>query len=255
MRRQVAVVVLVSLVSLVSSAAPLAAQTVASAQDRREALQHYRTGQELLSGERWEQAAEAFQAAIDRDPLFTDAYYGLGRAYLPLERWASAVQAFEDCIAAARSIHGLRERDRVAGDQLIDDEIKELRENLRRAQSLRGGAAIKTTDIERRIRDLEKNRSSLGQPFQPPAAVLLSLGSAHFRAGETEAAEAAWRQAVAVDARLGEAWNNLAVIYLRTGRKAEATDAVERAERAGFRVHPQLKEDIRNMKSGDLVIW
>jgi hypothetical protein len=33
-----------------------------------------------------------------------------------------------------------------------------------------------------------------------------------------------------------------------TGRKPDAETAVRAAERAGFRVHPQLKDDIRKMK-------
>ncbi|MGE0041707.1 MAG: tetratricopeptide repeat protein [Vicinamibacterales bacterium] len=248
MRHRLIASVVLAAVTALAAPGPAAAQTVASDQDRRDALQQYRAGQEFLSGEQWDKAADAFKAAIAKDPLFTDAYYGLGRAYMPLERYASAVDAFEGCIDAARNLHALRERDRVAGDRQIDDELKELRDNLRRAQSMRGGSVAKSTDIEQRIRDLETSKSSLGKPFQPPAAVLLSLGSAHFRAGDRDEAEAAWHQAVTVDPKLGEAWNNLAVIYLRSGRKAEAQDAVKRAERAGFRVHPQLKEDIRKME-------
>ncbi|MFN2447783.1 MAG: hypothetical protein ABR606_19630 [Vicinamibacterales bacterium] len=51
-----------------------------------------------------------------------------------------------------------------------------------------------------------------------------------------------------VNRGLGEAWNNLAVIYLGSGRKKAAEDAVRSAERAGFRVNPRLKDDIRAMK-------
>jgi Flp pilus assembly protein TadD len=50
-----------------------------------------------------------------------------------------------------------------------------------------------------------------------------------------------------VNVKLGEAWNNLAVIYLQSGRKAMAEDAVTRAARAGFRVNPRLKDDIKRM--------
>jgi len=53
-----------------------------------------------------------------------------------------------------------------------------------------------------------------------------------------------------VNSKLGEAHNNLAVLYMQTGRKAEAEEAVKAAERARFRVHPQLKEDIRKMTAG-----
>jgi Flp pilus assembly protein TadD len=78
--------------------------------------------------------------------------------------------------------------------------------------------------------------------------VLLSLGSAHFRNGDRDAAEKYWTDAVKVNSRLGEAWNNLAVIHLGTGNKKAAEEAVRNAERAGFRVNPRLKDDIRAMK-------
>jgi Flp pilus assembly protein TadD len=60
-------------------------------------------------------------------------------------------------------------------------------------------------------------------------------------------AEREWKTAVEVNPRLGEAHNNLAALFAMTGRKKEAEDAVRAAERSGFRVHPQLKEDIRRM--------
>jgi Flp pilus assembly protein TadD len=62
-----------------------------------------------------------------------------------------------------------------------------------------------------------------------------------------EAAEREWKAAVAVNPRLGEAHNNLAALYAMSKRKQEAEDAVRAAERAGYRVHPQLKDDIRRM--------
>ena len=55
---------------------------------------------------------------------------------------------------------------------------------------------------------------------------------------------------MSVNSRLGEAHNNLAVLYMQRGRKADAEAAVKAAERARFRVHPQLKEDIKNMTAG-----
>ncbi|MND01135.1 hypothetical protein D3C83_200010 [compost metagenome] len=50
-----------------------------------------------------------------------------------------------------------------------------------------------------------------------------------------------------VNSRLGEAHNNLAVLYMLTGRKKEAQQAVRSAEQARFRVNPQLKADIARM--------
>jgi Flp pilus assembly protein TadD len=56
-----------------------------------------------------------------------------------------------------------------------------------------------------------------------------------------------WKAAVEVSPNLGEAHNNLAVIHMMNGRKAEAEAAVKSAEKAGFKVNPQLKADIRKL--------
>jgi hypothetical protein len=42
----------------------------------------------------------------------------------------------------------------------------------------------------------------------------------------------------------------LAVVYLETGRLADAERSVAAAEKAGFKVHPQLKQDIKDRKKG-----
>ncbi len=229
-----------------------AGQTLATEGARREAFNHYRAGQELLSSERWEQAAGEFRAAIAADSLFVDAHYGLGQAYMGATRFASAVQAYTGCLEAARAVHGLRDRDRVAVDRQTDDQIRELKDQARRVAATQPGpaAVLKVVQLEQRIQDLERSRSSNSGAFAPPAGVLLALGSAHFRNGARAEAEARWTEAVKADAKLGEAWNNLAVIYLQSGRKSEALDAVSRADRAGFRVNPRLKDDIRHMPDG-----
>ena len=61
------------------------------------------------------------------------------------------------------------------------------------------------------------------------------------------AARERWEEAVAANSKLGEAWNNLAVVYMQSGRRGEAEAAVKNAERNGFRVNPNLKDDIRNL--------
>jgi hypothetical protein len=66
--------------------------------------------------------------------------------------------------------------------------------------------------LEQHITTLLQKRSSLGLRFEPPAPVLLALGSAHFRNGDRVRAEYFWRDAARVDDGLGEAWNNLAAI-------------------------------------------
>jgi Flp pilus assembly protein TadD len=63
--------------------------------------------------------------------------------------------------------------------------------------------------------------------------------------GRLDDAEREYKAAVTSDGRLGEAHSNLAVVYLEQGRIADAERSVAAAEKAGFRVNPQLKDDIR----------
>lgn len=219
-------------------------------QNQREAYQQYQRGQEFLSAEQYDRAVDAFQSATKLDPNFTDAYYGLGKAYMGLQRFASAVQAYEACIDAARRIYSNRERDRAGTDHQITDQIRALRETIiaiRRQKT--GNTEAQVMQVEARMRELERSKSSLSGPFEPPAEVLLSLGSAHFRNGNAGNAQQRWEEAVKVNSKLGEAWNNLAVVYLRAGRKTDAEAAVKNAEKSGFRVNPRLKDDIRKMTS------
>ena len=84
-----------------------------------------------------------------------------------------------------------------------------------------------------------------GAPFRPPAQALLALGSAYFRNGDRDAAEAQWRAAIDANPKLGEAHNNIAVIYMQTGRYQQAIDELALAEKAGFKVNQQFKADLK----------
>ena len=75
--------------------------------------------------------------------------------------------------------------------------------------------------------------------------MLLALGSGYFRNGDRDAAEAQWRAAVDANPKLGEAHNNLAVICMQTGRFDEALQELTLAEKAGFKVNPQFKADLK----------
>src|SRR5256885_4681500 len=110
---------------LAATPIPLHAQP---AQDvhHAQALQRYRSGQELLRAEQFEKAAREFSAAIELDSLLALAHYGLGQSYMALKRYASAIQAFTGCREAYRRLIDMREGNRVETDRRIDDEIREL---------------------------------------------------------------------------------------------------------------------------------
>lgn len=228
----------------VAVAAPvLAAQQLATEQDRRDALQFYRAGQEFLSGEQFEKAAERFSRAVQKDGLLTLAHYSLGQSYMGLRRYASAAKAFGDCLEAFKALHALQQSHRFEVERRRDDEIKEMRENIRGLTQ--AGQNLRATQAEARLRDLERQKTSVEAPFQPPGEVLLALGSALFRNGDGEAAMRQWEAAILANPKLGEAHNNLAVVYMQAGRFADAEREIKLAEKNGFRVNPQFKDDLK----------
>jgi tetratricopeptide (TPR) repeat protein len=235
----------IAAVALMVAAGPAAAQ-FASDQDRREAMEHYRAGQELLSAEQFEKAVDAFQRAIDKDRFLTLAYYGQGQAYMALKRFASAIQAYTHCLEAHRELHRLQEVDRIRVERQRDEEIHELRDSVRRLRSgqLKRVSPTEADRLENRIHELERQRTSLTPAFQAPAELSLALGSAHFRNGQLPEAEQHWRTAIRANPSFGEARNNLAVILFLTGRLEEARGEITLAKKAGFIVDPRFEKDL-----------
>jgi tetratricopeptide (TPR) repeat protein len=220
----------------------LTAQQVTDAQRRREAIQFYRAGQEFFVAEKFDRAADEFNKATLKDPLFTLAYYQAGQSYMNLRRYASAIQAFKGCIESTRSLYDLAQTNRFEVEKAREDQVREMRETI--AQLQRSGHSLLAERAQQHLSDLQNQRTSLANGYRPPAEALLSLGSAYFRTGERDAAEAEWKAAAEVNPRLGEAHNNLAALYAQTGRYTEAAAAIKAAEKAGFRVNPQLKDEV-----------
>jgi tetratricopeptide (TPR) repeat protein len=221
----------------------LAALGLVDAPSHKEAVAQFRIGQELLSAEKFDDAVEAFSKSIQKDPLLSIAHYGLGRSYMNLQRFASAAKSYRDAIEAMRRMYTLQQSNQFEVEKRRDDEIKELKSML---SSPGGPSGLTGVRLEQHLRDLENQRTQIGTTFRPPAEVLLALGSAYFRNGEREAAEANWKASVEVNPKYGEAHNNLAVVYMQTGRLAEAEQEMKLAEKNGFRVNPQFKTDLKD---------
>lgn len=239
-------------VALTLTAASGARAQAVDAISHNNALVHYRLGEELMHDEQFEKAAEEFQAAIRFDPLLTIAHYELGQSYMALRRYVEAVRAYVGCRNAYDTLASLVARNDFTADQRRDDEIRELRDAIGAVQSGRlkvaSGREVIIARLEHRMQDLERMKQRGNGTFETPAELSLALGSAYFRSGNLPYAEREWKAAVAVNARLGEAHNNLAALYAMTGRKNEAQEAVKQAARSGFAVNPRLKADIQAMK-------
>ena len=226
------------------------AQHIASEQSRREALSHYRNGQELMSGERFERAIEEFDKAIKSDELMTLAYFGRGQAFMNLRRYASAVVAYRACLEAYHSLYTIEQTNHAAVDRQRNDLITELNDIIRRmAENPATKEGNKIVQFENQLHEIQQQKEAGDGGFRPPAEVLLGLGSALFRSGDAAGAEAEWKAAVDSNPKLGEAHNNLAVIYMQTGRLDDAARELTAAKKAGFRVNPQFEADLKQRRN------
>ena len=224
--------------------------------DRNRALIEYRTGIEHLKAEAWDRAVAAFKRSVDIDPTFEMGYYGLGRAYLGLRQYADATTALAKCrdmyaAQGGRQFANAQDAQRYRKDQMMElDEI--IRQYSTGPQTARTSDTLRQlNERKRQLQETISRGNNLAIENTVPAYVSLSLGSAYFRSGRMAEAEREYKATVAADPKSGEAFSNLAVVYLETGRLDDADKAVKAAERAGFKVHPGLKDDIKKRKGTD----
>jgi tetratricopeptide (TPR) repeat protein len=78
-------------------------------------------------------------------------------------------------------------------------------------------------------------------------AALMGLGNSHYKLGDLDAAEAAFRKATQLHPGSGAAFNNLAQVLYETGRKAQALTAIHRAIAIGGPLSPVFQETLEMM--------
>jgi tetratricopeptide (TPR) repeat protein len=241
--------VLITLVALTPSS------TAQQGADRERARLQNRLGEESMRAEAWPQAAKHFQQAIDLDPTYEYAYYGLGRANMAMKKYPEAITVLERCRELYRAQTGRQFANAQEAQRYRRDRILEIDDQIRQVQSM--PQSMRTADLLRQLQNVrreEQDRIERGNNMNidtsVPAFVSISLGSASFRSGKLADAEREYKAAVASDPKSGEAHSNLAVVYLETGRYDDAEKSVKAAEKAGFRVHPLLKDEIKKRRSG-----
>jgi tetratricopeptide (TPR) repeat protein len=223
--------------------------------DLQRAQQHDRRGWTKVDAKDFAAAIREFEAALQIYPEYADALYGLGKARMALKDYAAAARALERA-RDSYSRSGTQDAEyRLLANRAKEDQIRLLRQRLADLENASGSSsgpgALGTTEmlnLKQQIRDLQGDRDagpSTGQPRPIPPFISLTLGSAYFRLDRLADAERLFREAIAGEPKFGEAHSNLALVCLLTGRAQEAQTHVRIAEEAKFKVHPELKRQIR----------
>jgi tetratricopeptide (TPR) repeat protein len=238
-------------------ATPAAAQPAVATlpvREHIEAMRHLRFGQEHLHAEQWDKAEAEFKSAVKLEPTLEMAHYGLGQVYMNTKRFPDAVAAYLGCRDAFVSNTARLATNDLAAQRQLDDQIRILEDERplqvsgRIKAMLSGGPA----ELDRRIAEMKASRFHDAKAMPGiPVWISIALGSAYFRSGAMADAEREYRAALVADPKLGEAHNNLAVVCMLTGRYPEADDEIKAAEKAGFKVNPQLKADLKKASARD----
>ncbi len=243
--------VLVLLLGLITTVPAFAQQTPRADANVERARTHYFRAWENMRAEAFDVAAQEFGAAIELYPKYALAHYGLGRAYMSLRRYNDAIRALSACSTiyseqTSRVFTNQLDANRQRQDRLM--ELQDLRTQYSKGPQ-NAGTADTMRQIDNAIR-MTGNAFDRGQnvPIETPVPsfVSLSLGSAYFRSEQFDEAEHQYRAAINADAKAGEAHNNLAVILMMKAQYADALAELKAAEKAGFRVNPELKDQIKS---------
>ena len=254
-------IVAAALTAFVVSALPARAQTPYQLNPGTERIQqHYRLGWEAFLAEHWDEAVKEFKQVIELDTKHKLAYYGLGRSYMGLKQFVDAAAAYEECRSlyaadASEKFKSAQEADAIRQADL--DQIR-IAISALTTRSPNPAAPTTTSNQLRQLRDQEQRiqnkrdaiNNNLSIVSEVPSFVWLALGSAYLRSNRFPDAEKAYKATIDLDPKSGEAWNNLAALYLLMDRIGEADKAVTSAEKVGYAVNPGLKADIRRRKSG-----
>ena len=242
-------IVLLSALAAGSARAQSSAPVDLLAQQR--AHQRYREGQDLLLRDAYAEAAVEFRAAIALDRTMALAHYGLGQALMGQRDYEEAIQAFRDCRAAYQDLSAATFERGERLNRWLDAEVRGLKDVQQQIEArLRQGGANpqlqrELTRVTQRIDQIERLRQRGASPATVPAGVELALGSAYLRAGHLPEAERQYLLAIEGNPRMGEAHNNLAYVYMVTGRLQDAERAMKLAERSGFHVNPDFKAELK----------
>lgn len=213
-----------------TSAPQLRAQAV-----QREIHERFRIGLDAEQRRDWSAAAPEFERIValhPAEPQFSTAYYDLGIAYANLHRLDDAARAFQSAIdgdpgflaAMANLISVDLARRDVRGARAVADRFVQAAPDSARALYARGIVALQSGDYATAQSDFGR----LVQNDPQYAVAHYNFGLAQVRLGQYASAEHEFTIALQLAPAYSRARFALGTVLLREGKRAEARSAFER---------------------------
>ena len=221
---------------------------------------HYNRGITHFNGERYSEAATAFQNAITLDSDFTTAHYNLGLTYLKTETYPRAVEALQKTIALDSTYTAAHHALALAylGQQELGKAREAAREALKLDPNYQPAHALLEA-IDPSFTSPETETTPPPEPEQPvdqqPAAkssqeTHYELGIAYRDEKMLTEAIAEFKKAIDLDPDFVAAHVSLGEVYLETEHLDDAENAANAALRidANSQSAHQLLEDIKQAR-------
>jgi len=220
----------------------------ATSQDISRASKLHKKGVRALQTGELERARESFNESLKILPSYPDAHIGLGQI-------AMGQGSFEE---ALNHFNAAKEGYRELGESLVDvqarryadaqRQINQLQDSIRQIQSQGAGGGMLQVNIntmENQIQQLQAieppNREAASEP---PGEVYFYIGNALFQLNRRPEALEAWETCRDKSPKFAMVHNNLALVYMMSGRLEAAKESLAKAEELGFPVNPQFKQDL-----------
>jgi tetratricopeptide (TPR) repeat protein len=216
----------------------------------------HRKGVQAMQSGNLEKARESFDKALQSVSVFPDAHIGLGQIAMAEKEFERALVHFEQArdgyAELGASLLDIRmKRYASAQSQIasLDDQIRHL-ESTTSAQTRGGTAAGGQNAITiGKMRNLQQQLLAIEPPnpdeaTEPPGEIFFYIGNALFQLNRPDDALGAWETCRERSPKFAMVYNNLALIYMQTGRLEEAKKSLIKAEELGFPVNPQFKLEL-----------
>ena len=218
-----------------------------------DAIGHYRSGCNSLNNSEWTIAIDKFEASINLEPIFTEAYCGFSKAYLEVSNLEAAKNAVEealrlrdDYLPAWELLNDVKMRSYYKGRNYFHSEaynqaIPEFQRAVKIGPDFKGAhrylgeVYLKLGDLETAEKEA-KEALWIDSTYEFASILLAKIKQKYKEQGDdhrnrktyTEALKS-YQQAIRIDDKYKEAYNNLGMVYRAMKEYSKAINAYQHA--------------------------